>query len=40
MPLLNSKGPLTVKVEKNERKVQLTGITESLKKFSAVCFGR
>jgi hypothetical protein len=40
MPLLNSKGPLTVKVEKNERKVPLTGITEPLKKFSAVCFGR
>jgi hypothetical protein len=40
MPLLNSKGPLTVKVEKNERKVPLTGIAEPLKKFSAVCFGR
>jgi hypothetical protein len=40
MPLLNSKGPLTVKVEKNERKVPLTGIAESLKRFSAVCFGR
>jgi hypothetical protein len=40
MPLLYSKGPLTVKIDKNERKVPLTGITEPLKKFSAVCFGR
>jgi hypothetical protein len=40
MPLLNSKGPLTVKVEKNERQVPLTGIAEPLKKFSVVCFGR
>ena len=40
MPLLNSKGPLTVKIDKNERKVPLAGISEPLKKFSAVCFGR
>src|SRR2546423_477310 len=40
MPLLYSKGPLTVKIDKNERKVPLTGIAEPLKKFSAVCFGR
>ena len=40
MPLLYSKGPLTVKIDKNERKVPLTGISEPLKKFSAVCFGR
>ena len=40
MPLLSSKGPLTIKVDKNERKVPLTGIAEPLKKFSAVCFGR
>ena len=40
MPLLNSKGPLTVKIDKNERKVPLAGIAEPLKKFSAVCFGR
>ena len=39
-PLLSSKGPLTVKIDKNERQVPLTGITEPLKKFSAVCFGR
>lgn len=40
MPLLYSKGPLTVKIDKNERKVPLTGISEPLKKFSAVCFGK
>src|SRR3954468_15010096 len=40
MPLLYSKGPLTVKIDKNERKVPLTGISEPLKKFSALCFGR
>jgi hypothetical protein len=40
MPLLYSKGPLTIKIDKNERKVPLTGISEPLKKFSAVCFGR
>ena len=40
MPLLHSKGPLTVKIDKNERKVPLTGITEPLKKFNAVCFGK
>ncbi len=40
MPLLTSKGPLTVKIDKNERNVPLTGIAEPLKKFSAVCFGR
>src|SRR5947209_11578983 len=40
MPLLSSKGPLTIKIDKNERKVPLTGIAELLKKFSAVCFGR
>jgi len=40
MPLLYSKGPLTVKIDKNERQVPLTGITEPLKKFSAVCFGK
>ena len=40
MPLLYSKGPLTVKIDKNERKVPLAGISEPLKKFSAVCFGR
>src|SRR5437868_9171785 len=40
MPLLYSKGPLTIKIDKNERQVPLTGITEPLKKFSAVCFGR
>ena len=39
-PLLTSKGPLTIKVDKNERQVPLTGITEPLKKFSAVCFGK
>ena len=39
-PLLTSKGPLTVKVDKNERQVPLTGIGEPLKKFSAVCFGK
>ena len=39
-PLLNSKGPLTVRVDKNERQVPLTGITEPLKKFSSVCFGK
>ena len=39
-PLLTSKGPLTVKVDKNERQVPLTGIAEPLKKFSAVCFGK
>jgi hypothetical protein len=39
-PLLYSKGPLTVKIDKNERQVPLTGITEPLKKFSAVCFGK
>jgi hypothetical protein len=39
-PLLSSKGPLTVKVDKNERQVPLTGITEPLRKFSAVCFGK
>jgi hypothetical protein len=39
-PLLTSKGPLTVKIDKNERQVPLTGITEPLKKFSAVCFGK
>src|SRR6478736_3771154 len=37
-PLLSSKGPLTVKIDKNERQVPLTGIGEPLKKFSAVCF--
>jgi len=40
MPLLYSKGPLNVKIDKNERKVPLTGISEPLKKFSAACFGR
>jgi len=40
MPFLYSKGPLTVKIDRNERKVPLTGISEPLKKFSAVCFGR
>jgi hypothetical protein len=40
MPLLNSKGPLTIKIDKNQRQVPLTGIAEPLKKFSAVCFGR
>ena len=40
MPLLYSKGPLNVKIDKNERKVPLAGISEPLKKFSAVCFGR
>ncbi|HWP16125.1 MAG TPA: hypothetical protein VNM46_10900 [Xanthobacteraceae bacterium] len=39
-PLLTSKGPLTVKIDKNERQVPLTGIAEPLKKFSAVCFGK
>jgi len=39
-PLLTSKGPLTVKVDKNERQVPLTGIGEPLKKFSTVCFGK
>jgi hypothetical protein len=39
-PLLYSKGPLTVKVDKNERQVPLAGIAEPLKKFSAVCFGK
>jgi len=39
-PLLTSKGPLTVKIDKNERQVPLTGIGERLKKFSAVCFGK
>jgi len=39
-PLLTSKGPLTVKVDKNERQVPLTGIGDPLKKFSAVCFGK
>jgi len=39
-PLLTSKGPLTIKVDKNERQVPLTGIAEPLKKFSAVCFGK
>jgi hypothetical protein len=39
-PLLTSKGPLTIKVDKNERSVPLTGIAEPLKKFSAVCFGK
>ena len=39
-PLLTSKGPLTIKVDKNERQVPLTGIGEPLKKFSAVCFGK
>jgi hypothetical protein len=38
MPLLQSKGPLTVTVGKQERKVPLTGIAEPLKRFSAVCF--
>src|SRR5947207_2456092 len=37
MPLLYSKGPLNVKIDKNERKVPLAGISEPLKKFSAVC---
>jgi hypothetical protein len=39
-PLLTSKGPLTVKVDKNERQIPLSGIAEPLKKFSAVCFGK
>jgi hypothetical protein len=39
MPLLYAKGPLTIKVDKNQRQVPLTGIAEPLKKFSAVCFG-
>ncbi len=39
-PLLYSKGPLTIKVDKNERQVPLTGIGEPLKRFSAVCFGK
>jgi hypothetical protein len=39
-PLLYSKGPLIVKVDKNEREVPLAGIAEPLKKFSAVCFGK
>ncbi len=39
-PLLTGKGPLTIKVDKNERQVPLTGIAEPLKKFSAVCFGK
>jgi len=40
MPLLQSKGPLTVTIGKNAKQVPLTGISEPLKKFSAVCFGR
>jgi hypothetical protein len=40
MPLLQSKGPITVAIGKQERKVPLTGIAEPLRKFSAVCFGR
>jgi hypothetical protein len=40
MPLLQSKGPITVTIGKQERKVPLTGIAEPLKRFSAVCFGR
>src|SRR3954468_2255145 len=39
-PLLASKGPLTVKIDKNERQVPLTGIGEPLKRFSAACFGK
>jgi len=39
MPLLQSKGPLVVTIGKQERKLPLTGITEPLRKFSAVCFG-
>lgn len=39
-PLLASKGPLTVRIDKNERQVPLTGIGEPLKRFSAACFGK
>jgi hypothetical protein len=39
-PLLTSKGPLTVKIDKNERQLPLTGIGEPLKKFSSICFGK
>ena len=40
MPLLHSKGPLTVKVGTNQRQVPLAGIAEPLKKFNAICFGK
>ena len=40
MPLLQSKGPLTVTIGKNAKQVPLTGISEPLKKFSVICFGR
>jgi hypothetical protein len=40
MPLLQSRGPLTVTIGKNAKQVPLTGIAEPLKKFSAACFGR
>lgn len=39
MPLLQAKGPLTVTIGKNAKALPLTGITEPLRKFSAVCFG-
>jgi hypothetical protein len=39
MPLLQSKGPLTVTIGKQAKQIPLTGIAEPLKRFSGICFG-
>jgi hypothetical protein len=40
LPMLNGKGPLTVKIGEKEQQLPLAGVSEPLKKFSATCFGK
>jgi hypothetical protein len=40
LPMLNGKGPLTVKIGEKEQQLPLSGVGEPLKKFSATCFGK
>jgi hypothetical protein len=40
LPMLNGKGPLTVKIGEKEQQLPLAGVGEPLKKFSATCFGK
>jgi hypothetical protein len=40
LPMLNGKGPLTVKIGDKEQQLPLAGVSEPLRKFSATCFGK
>lgn len=40
LPMLNGKGPLKVTIGEKSQDLPLAGVSEPLKRFSAVCFGK